>query len=220
MSCTTRLGNHEALLHGSGMVWLPELKLLCASDIHLEKGSFFRRFGSLLPPYDTQDTLEKLARGIAQFQPDIVVALGDSFHDASAGERMDASVKNRLNALIAQVPDWRWVMGNHDPAIDASIGGTRCEETEAGGIRFRHETEGGDIPEVSGHYHPKAALRIGGHRISGPCFVQRGQRLVLPAFGSFTGGLDVNSADFLQVVPREQRRLFLLHQERVYGLAG
>ncbi len=215
--CTIYIQGHEALLFGSKMLWIPELKLLCASDIHFEKGSFFRRFGTLLPPYDTEATLAALEAGIGYFKPDIFVALGDSFHDRDGGERLQPALRARLQGLIAGVPRWIWVMGNHDPAIAADIPGQRAEDVEVGGIWFRHEAQAGDGAEVSGHYHPKIWVPMGRkQQVSGACFVFDGKRLIMPAFGSFTGGLDIGSADFLTVMPQAGRRVYLTYEGNVF----
>lgn len=216
-SCSVFLAGHEAVLHGSRMLWIPSLRLLCASDIHFEKGSFFRRFGTLLPPYDTEATLNALEVGVAYFRPEIFVALGDSFHDRDGGERLPPAQKARLQALIGSVGQWVWVMGNHDPAIAGDIPGERREAFNMGGIWFRHEAESVDEAEVSGHYHPKARVQLGKQQsVRGPCFAYNGQRLIMPAFGHFTGGLDVMSADFMAAMPLAGRRIYLVFEEKVF----
>lgn len=175
-----------------GALWWPDRKLLAVADLHLEKGSgLAARGGSLLPPYDTTETLLRLEKLIARYRPDRLVAAGDSFHDRRASERLFPSDRHRLQTLTAAC-DWLWLTGNHDPDPDPALGGAIGQEFRIGPLVFRHEAQPGHHPgEISGHYHPKASLKVRGRRFSGPCFAEDGQRLILPAFGAYTGGLPV-----------------------------
>lgn len=172
------------------LVW-PERRLAVVADLHFEKATAFARRGQLLPPYDTAATLDKLEAVIARHGIARVVCLGDSFHDGEAAERLDPAQAARVKALTARL-EWTWIAGNHDPAPPADWGGSVAEEITLGALTFRHEAEpasrGG---EVSGHFHPKASVAVRGRRITAPCFVTDGRRLILPAFGAFTGGLSV-----------------------------
>lgn len=218
--CSTQFAGQELVLHGEKLLWFPRERMLCAADIHFEKGSFFRRFGTLLPPYDTEETLEVIARGIAYFKPRLFIALGDSFHDRNAGERLSGSQLSGLSAVIASVSEWIWVTGNHDPAIDSRIPGNRVEEGEFSGILFRHELEvESGMPEISGHYHPKASVKLRGHRLSAACFVQSTTKIVMPAIGHFTGGLFVHDPAFASLIPPSERALFLTYQSEIYPLS-
>lgn len=211
---------HEAWLHSGRAVYFPALRLLAAGDIHFEKGSFFGRFATFLPPYDTQDTLDNLEAMIAELQPRIFLALGDSFHDARAGERLCGQSFGRLAALIGRVPDWRWVVGNHDPHIHPDIPGARVDEAELSGIVFRHEAAPQETrPEISGHYHPKAAVTLRGHRITAPCFLKGYNRLILPSLGSFTGGLLADDPALSSLFSPYRPRIYLVHCGRVHALA-
>ena len=219
----TFAGNMLQLL-GNGMLWWPAQRLLCAADIHFEKASFFSYFGSFLPPYDSLETLERLQAAIVAYEPHSFIALGDSFHDVHAAARMDGKVLTLLNDLIATVPDWQWVTGNHDPTIDTRVIGRRVPEVQIENIIFRHEYEfDSALAEISGHFHPKAAVTIKGTRISGPCFLSgRGdgdnavERLILPAFGTLTGGLDVNDRELFKRIPVDGRQICLVHKQSVY----
>jgi DNA ligase-associated metallophosphoesterase len=212
------LGGWDIELHGSGVIWIEKLRLLCIADIHLGKGSFFHQFGAMLPPYDSHETLDKLQRIIHNFHPDIFIALGDSFHDRKAIDRMDPVHKKMLNDMILPIQKWIWVTGNHDPFISKEILGERVSEIGFGDLMFRHQLETNGLAEVSGHYHPKTSVTVKGRKITSPCFVQHHQKLILPSFGSFTGGLDVNNPEFLKVMPAKDRCIYLIHKEQVYSL--
>jgi DNA ligase-associated metallophosphoesterase len=169
----------------------PQSRTLIVADLHFEKGSGLARRGRLLPPYDTRATLERLARLIDRWQPRRVVALGDSFHDRGAGERIAAADLDALGGLM-RGRDWIWVRGNHDPEPPARIGGDRAGEVRIGPMVLRHQPEGDGAGEVCGHFHPKASVRLrAGRLVSGRCFAGDARRLVLPSFGAYTGGLDV-----------------------------
>jgi DNA ligase-associated metallophosphoesterase len=182
------LNGTHALALASGALLVPSADLLCVADLHLGKSErAARRRGALWPPYETRATLDRLAEVIAVAKPRTVVALGDSFDDLAAGEAMAQEDRDRL-ALLAQGRRWIWVAGNHDPGV-AGHGGESVPEFAAEGLTFRHEAEPDAAPgEVSGHFHPKFGLPGTGERR--PCFLLDARRLILPAFGAYTGGLD------------------------------
>jgi len=177
------------------LVW-PARRLAVVADLHFEKGTAFAARGQLLPPYDTAATLDKLEAAVARRGVERVICLGDSFHDVGAVQRLDPAQAARLKALTARL-EWTWIAGNHDPTPPEDWGGTVAAEITLGALTFRHEAEpdarGGPQVhgEISGHFHPKAAVVVRGRRITAPCFVTDGRRLILPAFGAFTGGLSV-----------------------------
>ena len=175
----------------SGVLVWPDAETLVVADLHLEKGSAYARHGMLLPPYDTRQTLLRLEDALRRHRPRRVIALGDSFHDGDAAARLDAGDLTRLTSLVA-AHDWFWVAGNHDPAPPAGIGGHCVDNMAVGPLIFAHRAiDGSGVGEVTGHFHPKAALRQRGRRVGGRCFVGDATRLILPAFGAYTGGLDV-----------------------------
>ncbi len=168
----------------SGALWVPGARVLVVADLHLGKAErLARRGGALLPPYETRATLERLAGDVDACAPVRVVALGDSFDDGAAWDGVGLADRLVLTRLMAG-REWLWVAGNHDPGpVDA--GGTWVAETAVEGIACRHEaTE--DCPEISAHYHPKLRLR----GVARPCFLVSGDRVILPAFGAYTGGMD------------------------------
>lgn len=187
-----RLNGADLTADPSGALVWPARRTVVVADLHLEKGSAFAARGQLLPPYDTRATLERLAALIAKHRPERLVCLGDSFHDSEAGERLAAADRARLQRLTGSC-DWVWIAGNHDPEPPDDLGGRIAAELIDGPLAFRHQARAnrGVAGEVSGHWHPKAAVHLPPKRISAPCFVSDGRRLVLPAFGAYTGGLNV-----------------------------
>jgi hypothetical protein len=186
-----RVNGHTLVPDLSGALWWPARHTLIVADLHLEKGSSFAVRGQFLPPYDTAATLARLEEAVARLRPAALVALGDSFHDRTAAERVCESDQARIRSLTASL-DWLWIAGNHDPCPPADWGGRVAEEETLDGLVFRHEAEPGrPHGELSGHFHPKASVRVRGKRVSARCFVTDGRRLILPSFGAFTGGLDV-----------------------------
>lgn len=173
---------------GSGALWWPNRKLLCVSDLHLGKSErMARRGGPALPPYDSQDTLTRLAADIDRTGAQTVVCLGDSFDDLDVLSALGTAEKLSLAALQAG-RKWIWIEGNHDPGpID--LGGTHLAEYTAGPLVFRHIAQLGGHGEISGHYHPKTRLKARGRTITRPAFLLNNVRLILPAYGTYTGGL-------------------------------
>jgi uncharacterized protein len=212
-----RLNGVDLIADLSGALWWPARATLVVADLHLEKGSSFAARGSLLPPYDTDATLDRLGAAIDRLKPARVIALGDSFHDRDAAARIAPEAAARLGALVGAT-EWIWIAGNHDPAPAGPWGGSVREVLTLGALTFRHEA--GDAAahgEVSGHFHPKATLHLRARRLSARCFVTNGRRLVLPAFGAFAGGLDV-FAPPLRALFGGGFEAFLLGPSRVIGV--
>lgn len=175
----------------SGALYWPSENMLIVSDLHLEKGSARAHRGRFLPPYDTRETLMRLAAVIDRYRPDTVISLGDSFHDDDGCDRISTG-DLAIIEVMQETCDWLWVTGNHDPHLSARVGGRIVDEVVAGGLAFRHEPKTVRAThEVAGHLHPAAKLAVHGATLRRPCFVGNGQRLVMPAFGAFTGGLNV-----------------------------
>jgi len=187
------LNGARLIAEPSGALYWPDRETLVAADLHLEKGSSFARRGQLLPPYDSRTTLSRLADAIRLRRPRRLICLGDSFHDADAAARLGAEERETIRRLVAAVGAWIWIAGNHDPAPPEDLGGAvATDQLTDGPLVFRHEAL--DQPaagEISGHYHPKAAVTQRGRRISARCFVEDGRRAILPSFGAYTGGLNV-----------------------------
>ena len=185
-------GGHDFLASPSGALFWPAEQALLVADLHLEKASWFARLGQFLPPYDSQATLAELVGEVGMTGARRLYCLGDSFHDRFGCDRLPAPARELLVGLTS-VLDWIWIVGNHDPGFADHCGGTIEEECEVGGIILRHEAAAGEIrPEISGHFHPKLRLQLKGRNVSRRCFVASRDKLILPAFGSLTGGLDAH----------------------------
>ena len=180
-----------------GALFWPAQNALLVADLHLEKASWFARLGQFLPPYDSHATLTALAREVERTGARRLFCLGDSFHDAFGCERLPANARALLTGLTDRL-DWVWIVGNHDPGFADHCGGRIEEEFEIGGIVLRHEAVRGEPrPEISGHFHPKLRLSLKGRRVSRRCFVASATKLILPAFGSLTGGLDAHHPEII-----------------------
>ncbi len=204
----------------SGALYWPGERTLIVADLHLEKASSFAARGQMLPPYDTRETLERLATVIDRYEPDRVIALGDSLHEAGAAERIGAGELEILG-ILQEDRQWLWVTGNHDPQIGDRLGGSVVDRVVIGGLRLQHEPTVGLIShEIAGHMHPAARLSIYGHHVRRPCFVGNGRRLILPAFGVLTGGLNVLDSAFEPLLGGDGMRVWMLGQEGVYPVAA
>jgi uncharacterized protein len=205
--------------HMSGAIYWPAEKALIVSDLHFEKGSSFAARGQMLPPYDTRETLRRLAEVLDTYNPETIISLGDSFHDAAASERMDAVDLQTLR-ILQEDRDWIWITGNHDPKIAASLAGHVLPALTVEGITLRHEPSLGAVThEIAGHLHPAARLVMHGTALRRPCFVGNGLRLVMPAFGAFTGGLNILDTAFDPVFGSNGMAVWMLGQEGLYPVA-
>ncbi len=189
----------------SGALWWPAERLLCVADLHLCKSErLARRGGTLLPPYETAETIDRLAAEIAALAPASVVCLGDSFDDCAGRDALGAEDETRLLALMAG-RDWIRLAGNHDPG-PLALSGRHLAELALGPLVFRHIAARDAAPgEVSGHWHPKLRLPVRGGGITRPCFLTDGARLVLPAFGAYTGGLHADHPTLAELFGAELR---------------
>jgi hypothetical protein len=202
----------------SGALFWDEQGLLVVSDLHLEKGSSFAARGVLLPPYDTVATLSRLAAVIARHDPRMVIALGDSFHDREAHERLSKADRDALGALQAR-RDWIWISGNHDPALPDDLGGAVAEEVAIGAIVFRHEPTGA-AGEIAGHLHPKARVSTRGRSMERRCFASDGARAVMPAFGAYAGGLSIRDSAFAKIFRSPDFIAHVLGDSRMHAIAA
>ena len=180
-----------------GALFWPAHNALLVADLHLEKASWFARLGQFLPPYDSHATLTALTAAVEETRAMRLFCLGDSFHDRFGCDRLSANARELLIELTSRL-DWTWIVGNHDPGFADHCGGRLADEVEIGGIVLRHEAVRDDPrPEMSGHYHPKLRLQVKGRRVSRRCFVVSANKLIFPAFGSLTGGLDAHHPEIM-----------------------
>jgi len=194
-SCAMQFAGEEWRLTRSGALFWPRENALLVADLHLEKASFYAQHGQMLPPYDSRETLERVAEAIRETGARRVFTLGDNFHDDAGPARMEPHAAGMLAALT-RATDWVWITGNHDAAMAACAGGTPTGELEISGVVLRHRALPGERrPELSGHFHPKVQLRLRDRPVRRACAVvsrggDGGERMILPAFGAFTGGMD------------------------------
>ena len=192
--------SHDFLADPQGALWWPAERALLVADLHLEKASWFARLGQFLPPYDSEATLSALTALVERWKPDRLYCLGDSFHDRFGCDRLPAAARELLLGLTGRL-DWVWILGNHDPGFADHCGGRLVEEVAVRGLALRHEADPKDAgPEVSGHYHPKLRLTLKGRNVSRRCYVASQTKLILPAFGALTGGLDANHPEIVRKV--------------------
>ena len=181
---------HEVMALPQGALYWPARRALLVADLHFEKASWFARFGQMLPPYDSIATLADLTDLVMQTDAAEIWCLGDSFHDSAGCERLPMRAREMLRGLT-DTRRWMWITGNHDPVVADHCGGTVVDEMVVDGLVLRHEADPRETrPELSGHFHPKLRVTVRGRRIARRCFVATATKLILPAFGSLTGGLD------------------------------
>lgn len=203
----------------SGALYWPGERMLVVADLHLEKASSRARSGAFLPPYDTRATLERLAEAMDRYDPECVVCLGDSLHDTGAADRIAPADRAAL-AVLQEDRRWLWVLGNHDPAVSPELGGEAVAHLDVGGLRLVHvPTPGRATHEIAGHLHPAARLSVYGHTLRKPCFLGNRLRLLLPAFGALTGGLNVLDDAYLPMFGNDGFDVWMLGQEGVYPVA-
>lgn len=191
---------HDFLASADGAVYWPAQSAMLVADLHLEKASWFARLGQMLPPYDSIATLTALERDVENSGVARLFCLGDSFHDRFGCDRLPAAARELLTAMTGRL-DWVWITGNHDAGFIDHCGGRIAEEITLDGVVLRHEAVAGDpTPEMSGHFHPKLRLSRKGRSVSRRCFVASATKLILPAYGTLTGGLDASHPEIQRKV--------------------
>ncbi len=212
------IGGVEAWPHASGALYMPSERTLLLSDLHLEKASSYARRGVFLPPYDTRTTLAAVALAIAAFNPRRIIAMGDSFHDRHGAGRLDEADAGALAALQAG-RDWLWLTGNHDPDAAPGLGGDVADQAKVAGLTLRHEPSSVcSAPEIAGHLHPVARIRLRGKTLRRRCFIADGTRLILPAMGSLAGGLNVRDMAIAGLFAGT-REVWMMGEGRVFAVS-
>lgn len=212
------LGGIDFIADVSGALFEPETRTLIVADCHFEKGSAFTRRGHVLPPFDTQDTLIRLEALTRRFRPQMIVSLGDGFHDRDASARLADDDVVRLQNL-AQSAELIWVAGNHDPEPVENLPGRSVAELVIGSVTLRHEPGGAGDFEIAGHLHPAAKIAGRGRAVRRRCFVSDARRCILPAFGAYAGGLNICDSAFAPLLARDSWRIHAIGRERLYAIA-
>ncbi|MEI2298098.1 ligase-associated DNA damage response endonuclease PdeM [Ensifer sp. MJa1] len=208
----------EGICDPLGGLYLPETGTLVVSDLHLEKGSAFARRGMLLPPYDTLATLRVLEAAIARHDPKLVVSLGDNFHDRVGSAVMPDAFRHMI-AAMAHGREWVWINGNHDPDGAFGLPGASMDELRHAGLVFRHEPKRSDAAgEVAGHLHPAATVVRREKAVRRACFATDGMRMLMPAFGVTTGGLDLRHRAMTGLFDRSKLVAHMLGRDRIYSV--
>lgn len=206
--CEISLAACPLMALGSGALHWPAQKMLVVSDLHLGKSErIARRGGMMLPPYETQDTLTRLEADIAATGAQTVVCLGDSFDDHSAALSLPDNERLWIMRLQAG-RRWIWIEGNHDPG-PLDFGGTYLAEFSAEPLVLRHIAQPGASFEISGHYHPKVTLPTRGRLISRPAFLYDSARIILPSYGTYTGGLRADDPVFDRLLEANAHAILL-----------
>jgi DNA ligase-associated metallophosphoesterase len=216
-AASIQLGGVDLLPDLAGALYVPDFAALLVADLHLEKASSLARRGVHLPPYDTRATLEHLSFSLAASRPKRLILLGDSFHDDEAHLRIDPSDIAELVRLTRGI-DIIWLAGNHDPSPPKTLGGHHAQEIVLGPLTLRHipGALAGDDIEIAGHLHPSASLEQRGRSLRRKCFVGHERRLVMPAYGSFTGSLSVSAAPFQAIFPASDFHVWMIGGKAIH----
>jgi DNA ligase-associated metallophosphoesterase len=210
------LGGEELVADVSGALWCEKHRALIVSDLHFEKGSSFARRGIFLPPYDTRATLLRLGQVVLRFQPSLIIALGDSFHDVGAPSRLSEEDQSQI-ARLQEGRDWIWIAGNHDAVFSKDVGGQMMQAFELGPLHLVHEPTLEIRAEIAGHLHPVARVTSPMGSTRRRCFATTGSRCIMPAFGALAGGLNICDAAYADLLS-ETATLHVLGRNRVYAV--
>lgn len=213
-------GGETVVLDARGVLYLPQTSTLIVADLHLEKGSAIGRAGSLIPPFDTIDTLARLEACIDDYQPTDLICLGDSLHDGNALARMNAADAAKITSLRRSIANWVWITGNHDPRPPAALAGQVHEQLKRRSVTLRHIPDK-SLPgaQIAGHFHPKTAIRLGRHKLSGRCFLIGADLLIMPAFGAYTGGLRSDHASLRDIFAPDHPRKCVIFRQKLWLVA-
>jgi DNA ligase-associated metallophosphoesterase len=214
------LGGIELVPDLTGALYVPDYRALLVADLHFEKGSSFLNRGLHIPPYDTRSTLTLLEGAVARLKPHWLIALGDSFHDTSAAERIDAGDLRRIRNLSNHL-DVCWLIGNHDPELPPDLGGRIAVQISLGPLTLRHLPRArlDSENEIAGHLHPVASISGRGRRLTSRSFVADPRRLIMPAFGAYAGGLNVSAPEIASLFPGHFTA-WMIGRNRIYGFSS
>jgi metallophosphoesterase superfamily enzyme len=232
-----KFAGHRMLLDAGGVLLWPQQDLLIFSDLHLEKGSFLSQFANPLPRFDSKDTLKRMHLLMQRYDCEHIVCLGDSLHDGNALSRMQTDDLEQLNFLVKSVGKWTWILGNHDPDIPPEILGDRAPFLQIHNVLLVHEPEvldtqsnDGELArhvhnqqvradaQIIGHYHPKSSYKLANRKVTGKSFVCGDAILLMPAFGKYAGGLDINDKAFKHIFTPNTVLVYLTYHKKIYLL--
>lgn len=208
--------------HDWPALYWPERRALLVADMHLEKASWYAaKAGQMLPPYDSNVALDRIEALVAETGAEELWCLGDSFHDAEGVARLPIDVRARIEALSARLR-WKWIVGNHDPALSDAMGGEVLGDVQVDGLWLRHAARRGEsAPELSGHFHPQIRMTLRGRHIARRCFVAGATRMILPAFGTLAGGMRPDHPEIVKIVGADAQAMVPLRQTMLrFPLAG
>jgi DNA ligase-associated metallophosphoesterase len=218
-SYEVQFANKLFIIDGSGCLYWPDQSLLIFSDTHFEKGSYLAKSGNPLPLYDTHDTLTRMQKLIETYQPNKVICLGDNMHDAYALERISSSDFQLLEKICCSVSEWEWIIGNHDKGdhTQSALKDMQfSQELLIDGVIFSHHHIENVSYQIFGHYHPKITVKIKESRVSDKCLIITPSKIIMPSFGTYTGGLDIHHEALQDVIADEPAKYFLIHKKNVW----
>ena len=213
------LMGQQFLCDHEGALFWPEQNCLIVSDLHLEKGRAMAGQGSMVPPYDTKITLQRLNECLERWKPKTVISLGDSFHRDDSAQNLPRPYRATIEIMVDKF-EWVWISGNHDPNAPDGLAGSIMDELEIDNLKFRHEPQLSAQGEISGHLHPAALIQQRGKKLRRRCFASDGNRLIMPAFGAYTGGLNIRNDAFDGLFNDEKLNVWMLGTRRVYCISG
>ena len=209
--------NHEFKINNDGILFWLEKKIAIVSDLHLEKGSSFASSGQFVPPFDSEETLNKLINFLKIHEVKIIILLGDTFHDRGALNRMSSKVKSIFDSLVENY-EIIFVLGNHENKMKSAFI-KFYERYIVDDIHFLHEAVLEKKYQISGHFHPVASLKINSKQITEKCLIHSENHIIMPAFGEFTGGLNINNPVFKPFLNRNYY-IYFLTKKSVYKFAS
>ncbi len=210
-----KFAGEKLVLDGESVIYLPEYEALLVSDLHFEKGSYFAAKRNPLPLYDTMETLNNMKKVISKYSPKKVICMGDNFHDFNAEKRIHVNDVESINDLCSSC-EWIWILGNHDKHFPRNIKGKQVVEYKIGNINLSHERTVAEF-EIIGHFHPKARVSVQRHKINGRAFIHDNNLLVMPSFGTFTGGLYTHSSELAKLFTSSPKT-YMIYNQKVWRI--
>ena len=205
--------NHKFQISKEGILFWFDKQIAIIADLHLEKGSSFGPSGQFLPPYDSEETLKKIFKTIKNHKIKTIILLGDTFHDKNAFDRMSEKVFILFKSLIEKYKVI-FILGNHESKFE--IGRINfLNEYVIDDIHFIHQALPTSIFQISGHFHPVASVKSSIKKITAKCLLHTNNHIILPSFGQYTGGLNINSPVFKPFVNNDSK-IYMLTKKSIY----